>query len=120
MDKNFLGYILLKISFIFIFVWFGAMQLANPTQWIGLIPANVIAITGQSAHTLVLINGTFEIIGAVLLALNLFVPIVSLLLSLHIVSIVFVVGLSPIGARDIALALAALALAILSCKKKNV
>lgn len=116
--KNSLGYTVLRIGFVFLFVWFGVMQIANPASWVGLVPKEAISMTGQSAHNLVLLNGTLEIIGALLLALDLFVPIVALLLSLHIVSIVFIVGLSPIGARDIALAVSIFALALISWKGK--
>lgn len=116
MNKNSLGYTLLKVGFIFLFVWFGSVQIANPSSWTALIPSDVISMTGQSAHNLVVLNGALEIIGALLLALNIFVPLVALLFSLHIVSIVFVIGLTPIGARDIALAVSALALALLSRK----
>lgn len=117
MDKNSLGYLVLRIGVVFLFVWFGSMQIANPTQWVGLIPKNVAETTGLAPQTLVLLNGSLEIAGAVLLALNLFVPLVATLLSLHIVSIVFILGFTPIGARDIALAVAVLALAFLSSKK---
>src|SRR3989344_3993079 len=118
-NKNSLGYVLLRIGFVFLFVWFGSMQIANPSTWVGLIPDNVVAMTGLSAHNLVFINGSFEVLGAVLLALNIWVPLVALLLSLHIMSIVFVVGLTPIGARDIALAVSVLALASLSRKSQS-
>jgi len=104
--------VVLRLGLVFVFVWFGTSQWMNQMMWVGLIPKWVVTISGISAVTLVKINGTFELVMAVLLAFGVQVRIVAFLLFLHLVSIVSDVGLSSIGIRDTGLMMAALSVAL--------
>lgn len=109
--KTLFGIAILRFAFIAVFAWFGASQISNPGQWISLIPSFIAGITPGAAHTFVLINGWTEIVFALLLALDVFTPVVALLGGLHLVGIAIDVGLTSIGVRDIGLSLSLFALA---------
>jgi uncharacterized membrane protein YphA (DoxX/SURF4 family) len=117
MDKNKVGLTLLRFGFVFVFVWFASQQILHTGMWTGLIPKWILSMTGVSAMSFVFINAAFEAVGAILLALNLWTPIVALLLSLHVFTIAYDLGLNAIGVRDIGLAVSLLSLALLSCKR---
>lgn len=99
---------ILRYSFAFLFLWFGSMQLMHPLDWIGFLPV----WTGQlplAPATLIILNGCFEIMAGILLAIGLFSRWVALLLCLHLAYIAYAVG-DAIGMRDIFLAMTGSAL----------
>ena len=102
---------LLRLGLAFVFIWFGISQLQNPSQWISFLPSWV-ALVPISAIGFVLINGLFEIVAGVLLALGAWTRITALLLALHLFGIAFSIGYNAIAIRDVGLAFATLALAI--------
>ena len=102
----------LRFGIVFVFVWFGLNQLLNQTMWTALIPVWLTNMSGLSANTFVLINGVFEVVMAVLLAFGIQIRIVAMFLFLHLLTIVFDVGLSAIGIRDIGLMFALLSIAL--------
>lgn len=104
--------VVLRLGLVFVFVWFGSSQWMNQAMWVGLIPKFAVSLTGLSAVTLVKLNGTFELLMAILLGFGVQVRIVAFLLFLHLVTIVADVGLSSIGIRDTGLMLAALSVAL--------
>lgn len=101
-----------RFGLVFVFVWFGTSQLMNQAMWIGLIPDWAINMSGMSAVTLVKMNGTFEIVAAVLLAFGIQIRIVAFLLFLHLGMIAYTLGLTAVGVRDIGLMLAMLSIAL--------
>lgn len=103
--------LILRVGLVFVFIWFGVTQLLDQTMWVSLIPAPVIALTGLSAKTLVMINGGFEVIMAILLALGIRVRLVAALLFLHMFAIIGDLGLNAIAVRDIGLMVALLSMA---------
>lgn len=105
--------LVLRVGLAFVFLWFGYSQVSGPENWVGLIPSFVTNMTGLSAHTFVLLNGSLELVAALLLLLGIFTRVVSFLLFLHMISIVFDLGLTLIGVRDIGIATACLALALM-------
>lgn len=105
--------VVLRLGLAFVFLWFGYSQVSGPENWVDLIPSFITNISGLSAHTFVLLNGSAEMVAGILLLLGLFTRIVSFLLFLHMISIVFDVGLTSIGVRDIGIATACLALALM-------
>ncbi|MGC9610838.1 MAG: DoxX family membrane protein, partial [Minisyncoccia bacterium] len=111
--------LVLRLGIAAVFMWFGVSELLNPAQWVGFIPGWATASFGLSAGILVVLNGLFEIVAAILLALNVLSRWVALLLSLHLFIIVGEVGLGPIGVRDFGLAIMALAFAMLDEEKEN-
>jgi len=108
--------LVLRVGLAFVFLWFGYTQVTGPEAWVGLIPDFIINATGLSARMFVLLNGGFEIVAGILILFGIFTRIVAFLLFLHMASIVFDVGLTLIGVRDIGIATACLALALLGKK----
>lgn len=107
---------ILRLGIAFVFAWFGTSQLLNPAQWSSLIPHWIVSLTGISAGTFVILNGIFEIVASVLLAVNVCVRVFAFLLFLHLFSIVLDVGLTSIGIRDIGLAIATLVISMQATK----
>ena len=105
--------LVLRVGLTFVFMWFGITQVTNPEPWTRLIPEFITSMSGLSAHTFVLINGSLEILAAILLLLGLFTRVVATLLFLHMTSIVVNLGINATGVRDIGVATACLALALL-------
>ena len=98
-----------RVSISLVFLWFGLNELINTEEWVTWLP--------QFAHnlpiaptTLVLINGTFEIIFGGLLLLGLFTRITAFLLFIHLLGISFSVGYSDVMIRDLGLSLVTLSI----------
>lgn len=104
--------LVLRLGLAAVFAWFGSSQLINPERWVGIVPEWATSLSGLNASTIVFLNGSFEILGALLLAVGLFVSPIALLLSLHLFVIATEFGLSPIGVRDFGLAFATLSLTL--------
>jgi len=111
---------LLRCGFTAVFAWFAGSQIANPTMWADLIPSWLTHLTGISATKIVLANGTAELALALLLALNIFTPIVAGLLALHLATIVIDLGLNSVGIRDIGLMVSLAALTLLAWDESGV
>ena len=118
MTKSTNGKHILRFAFVAVFMWFGVTQLFNPAMFAKLIPEWVTSISGLSAETFTKLNGAAEIVLALCLALEWQVSIVAGLLSLHLLMIVFDLGLSAVGVRDLGLAMSVLALAFLYWDKE--
>ena len=101
---------LLRIGISMVFLWFGFSQIKNPEAWTRMMPEYVQSLVPISPNTLIYMNGTFEIILATLLLLGIYTRASSLLLGLHLLHVVTIVGYGAIGARDLALTLATLAI----------
>ena len=104
--------VVLRLGLVFVFAWFGTSQIMNPREWTALVPSWALSISGMGALTIVHLNGYFEVVAAILLALGLFVRPIAVLLFIHLAVIASHFGLSPIGVRDIGLSLATLSLAL--------
>ena len=98
--------VVLRLGLSAVVAWFGASQLMSPAQWISIVPAWALGISHLSANTIVFLNGCFEVVAALLLAVGIFVRWVALLLSVHLIVITADLGLSAIGVRDFGLAIA--------------
>jgi len=110
---------LLRLGLVFVLAWFGSSQLFDPAPWTGLIPLWITNM-GISATAFVYLNGSVEIVLAILLVFNIATRLVSLLVALHLLTIVFDVGLTGVGVRDIGLMVMALASAALGSGKEEV
>lgn len=95
--------VILRLGLVCVFLWFGLNQLLHPTMWESYIPDWATHLSGMSTATIVLCNGIFELICAVLLAAGYHIRIVATLLAIHMFMIVIEVGLTAIGVRDIGL-----------------
>lgn len=103
--------LILRAGIAIVFIWFGMHQLMDQTMWLSLIPAWVVSLTGLTAKTIVILNGLFEIIMAVLLAIGFQIRIVAVLLSLHLLTIIGDLGMTAVGIRDVGLFFATLSIA---------
>ena len=104
--------IVLRFGLVFLFLWFGLSQIINPASWTAWVPEWVSSIVGLNATTIVLINGWFETIGGILLAIGFWTRWVALALSLHLFFIAYEVGYNDTGVRDFALAVSGIALSL--------
>lgn len=102
----------LRYGLVFVFVWFSVSQLTDPNMWARQIPEWLTNLTGMSAVTIVKLNGTFEIIMAILLAFGIQIRIVAALLTLHMLSIAINLGLGATAVRDIGLMFGCLSVAL--------
>lgn len=100
---------ILRIGIALVFIWFGIDQIIDPTSYVGFLPDWLISISHMAPKTIVLLNGTFEIIFGTALAFGLFTRFVAFLLFLHMADITFTVGYDAIGVRDFGLTIASLA-----------
>lgn len=99
---------ILRYSFVVLFLWFGVQQLMGPGIWVGFLPTwtGYLPIPGEM---LVLLNGWFEIIAAIALAVGLFTRWIALILGLHLFMIAWEAG-GAIGMRDLILGMIGVAL----------
>lgn len=104
--------VVLRLGVTAVFAWFGASQLFSPESWTSVVPNFFADSLGINPGVIVVINGTFEIIAALLLGTGLFVRVVSLLLSIHLFVISLSFGISAIAIRDYGLSLATLSVAL--------
>jgi len=104
--------VILRLGLVFVFVWFGLNQLLYPVRWESYIPEWVLSVSGQSAEKFVYMNAWFELVCAVLLALGSRIRFVASLLVVHMLTIIFAVGFTAVGVRDIGLMLALVAVVL--------
>lgn len=102
--------VILRAGLAALFLWFGLSQVMDPSGWISWLPTWAATLSWISPTTLVFLNGGFETVLGVALALGFYTRWVALLLSLHLFFIAYEIGYNDIGVRDFALAVSALAL----------
>lgn len=96
----------------FVVLWFGWQQVSNPAGWVRMVP-EWTSWFGLSATTVLYINAITELIAGVFLVVNMWTPIVAFLMALHMIPIIVQLGWNAIAVRDIGLAAAYLALALM-------
>ena len=102
--------VVLRFGMVVLFLWFGLSQITNPGDWVSWVPAWTSVFL--SPTMIVLLNGAFETVGGILLAVGFWTRWAALLLSLHLFLIAWEVGYNDIGVRDFALAVSTLALSL--------
>jgi uncharacterized membrane protein YphA (DoxX/SURF4 family) len=100
--------VIVRIGMSLVFLWFGYQQLTNTDMWERVVPDFVAGIIDP--HTVVLINGVFEIIAGLCLITGFWVRVVAALLTIHLFFIALSFGLSATGIRDFGLTLATLSI----------
>lgn len=90
-------------------LWFSIQQFMHADQWTAYIPDSIISLSHVSALTIVYLNAVFEMVFGTLLMLGIWTRLAALLLALHLFDIAWTVGYGQIGARDVGLAVATLA-----------
>ena len=101
---------MLRYSLCLLFFWFGAQQLLDPVFWSSFLPNFTDSWPVQS-ETIVRLNGSWEIIFALLLLLGFYTRLVAFILGLHLLGIAYTLG-GSVGMRDLALALSSFSLAL--------
>lgn len=109
MHSNEVGKIILRISLALVFLYFGIVQLKDPSSWSGFVP-EFLTFSFLSANNIVVFNGFMEIVLGTFLIVGLYVRFASMVMALHLFGIAFSIGFSPLGIRDFGLAFATLAL----------
>ncbi len=104
--------VVLRLGLAALYLWFGFSEVLNPEMWVSWVPTWASSITGLSAHSIVYINGGFEIALGAFLAIGIAVRWVALVLAVHMAVIVYEIGFDAIGVRDAALAAATIALSL--------
>ena len=95
-------------------LWFGINQLISPNEWVGYLPGWAFAQSLISTTILVYINGLFETITGLMLITNQYTKIVSILLSLHMILIIFHLGYNDLAVRDFGILVGLIALSTIS------
>ena len=98
----------LRVSMGLVFLWFGPQQISNPGAWTGFVPAFTSFL--GNPENLVIGNAIFELIFGAFLIIGLYTRLSAILLSLHLFGIAISIGITPVGIRDLGLALATLAI----------
>lgn len=98
------GKALLRIALSIVFLYFGFKQIMSPLDWVGFVPE--FATFLLSAKTIVIFNAILELCLGIFMILGLYTRFAALILSLHLLGIALSMINSPIGIRDLGLALA--------------
>ncbi len=98
-----------RLSISLVFLWFGFNEIINTEVWVTWLPQFAYNLP-IAPTTLVLINGTFEIIFGGLLLAGLFTRITAFLLFIHLLGIAFSVGYNDVAIRDLGLSLVTLSI----------
>jgi uncharacterized membrane protein YphA (DoxX/SURF4 family) len=119
MSQEKIGLLILRYALVLVYIYFGSSQLTNASQWAGIVPEWATSLSMMSAETIVMFNGIFEIVFAVLLAIGLWTKWVSIILAAHLGVITLTMGYTPTGVRDFGLTLATLAHGLLEGGRKE-
>lgn len=111
------GIHILRLGLAALFLWFGFSQLMDGVNWVSWVPEWAVNLVHLPPAMIVLLNGSFEVIAGSLLALNILTRWAALALALHLVVLVFDIGLTAIGVRDFGIMMATLALVFLNIQK---
>lgn len=102
--------LVVRLALGLVLLWFSVNQLMNPGPWANIVPDYATTITGMSAVNVVLANGVFELLLAIVLLLGIFPRWAGLIASLHLLQIALMLGYNAIGVRDFGLAVSAFAI----------
>lgn len=111
------GIMILRLGLAVLFLWFGFSQLLDGLNWVSWVPEWAVNLFSIPPAMIVLLNGAFEVVAGALLAFNILTRWVALALGLHLVVIVFDIGLTAIGFRDFAIMMATFALVFFGKKE---
>ncbi len=98
-------------------LWFGVAQLIAPNDWIGYLPVWAFNLSFISTTTLVYMNAVFESLTSLFLIFNQYTKFFSILLSLHMLFIIFHLGYNDIAIRDFGIFVGFFALVFVSENK---
>lgn len=99
-----------RIGLSLVFLTFSYFQFSDPSMWTGYVPEGVTSLFGGNAVLLVLLNAWFELVFGLALLAGLQVRTTAILLAGHLLGIAATIGFSPLGVRDLGLAVATLSI----------
>ncbi len=103
--------VVLRLGLAFLFLWFGISQLSNPPEWLSWLPVWTGSLPIEPT-TIVLLNGIFETVLGILLAIGFLARWAAALLAIHLFVIAYEIGYNDVGIRDFSLAIATVAIAL--------
>jgi len=112
-----LGSHLLRLGLSAVFLWFGFSQLFDSVRWVSIVPNWAVDFLNIPPAFIVLGNGAFEVVLGSLLAMGIWTRLISLVLGLHLIPIMFDLGLTAVGVRDFGLVISSLTLALIGSNK---
>lgn len=109
------GIHILTLGLAFVFVWFGIDKFVHPLLWIDFLPEWMTGFLGITRETWLSVLGVLEIIMGVMIVIPVRVirQAGASIISLHLLVIVWEIGLTDIGVRDVGLLTSAVALLLL-------
>ena len=107
-NRSVYGQPILRGAIVVLFLWFGASQVLAPAEWVSWVPEWTGTLL--PSMTLVLLNGTFEVVLGLALAIGFYTRWAALLLAFHLLFIALEIGYNDIGVRDFVLGLVTLSL----------
>lgn len=102
--------LVLRISISLVLLWFGINQVFGWYNLAGYVPPWAAQISPFSVSTILVLNGSLEIILGIALLVGFFTRIAAIIAALHIAFIGIALGYNDIMIRDISLAIAAFAI----------
>jgi uncharacterized membrane protein YphA (DoxX/SURF4 family) len=100
----------LRIGLSLVLFYFAFNQLINAEAWAGLVPSYM---SFMPSINVIYLNANVEIILGLLILVGLFTRVAAGLFALHLVTIIFALGINnPSAIRDVGLFFAALSLAL--------
>lgn len=115
MDRKSLAKYILIAALVFVLGWFGVDKLRDPYFWATYLPLWMDGLFGIPGDSWIIGIGFFEMLLAVLLLIPVrrVRQVATVLIVLHLASVVSQTGLDDIGIRDIGLLISAVALLLL-------
>lgn len=104
------GYHILRVGIAITFLWIGVLILRSPENWGAMMQPWAFELLPFSLKEAMITTAILDILVGFLLLINVRVWLASLLGSLHLASVLIVVGIDPITVRDIGLLAGTLAL----------
>lgn len=92
-------------------LWFGINELLDPASWTVWVPTWALGF-GLSKLQILYLNGAFESIASIFVIFGIWTRSIAFLMFLHMGLIVYDIGVSPVGVRDFAIAIALLAMSL--------
>lgn len=106
------GLFVARIGLAGVLLWFGSQQLLHTQNWSGYVPDYAVHLSGISATTITLINGSAEIAFGLLLLAGFLTQVSAMIMGVHLVLIAFSLGINELGVRDWGLAAALFGIAL--------
>lgn len=117
-----ISHLILRVSFAFVFLWFGIDKFVHPDYWINAwVPLWFLAILerlNMEPVKFIYLNGIFEIVVSLGLVFNILVKTFSFLAVLFLAAVMLSVGFNEVIIRDVGLIGIGLALIFWNGRKK--